>query len=57
MNYLFNNPVKHQYVENINAYPFSSFHQFIKKQGRENLVRQFKDNSGYKKLYLNKDDF
>jgi putative transposase len=57
LNYLFNNPVKHQYVENINTYPFSSFHQFIKKQGRENLVRQFKENSDYKNLYSDKDDY
>ena len=52
LNYLFNNPIKHQYVENLKDYPYSSFHQFLGKQGREKLVYQFKDNSDYKKLYL-----
>lgn len=57
LNYLFNNPVKHQYVGNLNDYPYSSFHQFLEKQGRDNLVNQFKDNSDYKKLYSDQDDF
>ncbi len=49
--------MKHQYVENIKDYPYSSFHQFLEKQGRDNLVNQFKDNSDYKKLYSDQDDF
>jgi hypothetical protein len=49
--------VKHQYVENIKDYPYSSFHQFLEKQGRDNLVNQFKDNSDYKKLYSDQDDY
>jgi hypothetical protein len=43
-NYLFNNPVKHSYVSNLNDYPYSSFHDMLKNQGYEFLVQQFRKN-------------
>lgn len=57
LNYLFNNPIKHGYVSNLADYPYSSFHQQFKDQGRENLVRQFKKHAEYKQLHLEEDDF
>ena len=57
LNYLFNNPVKHHYVEDLADYPFSSFHLYLEEQGREILLRQFKEHAGYKDLYANEDDF
>jgi putative transposase len=57
LNYLFNNPIKHGYVQNLRDYPFSSFHSMLKKQGQELLRRQFKDHSDYKNLILDEDDF
>lgn len=57
LNYLFNNPVKHGYVTNLADYPYSSFHQMLKQQGRENLLKQFKKYTEYKQLSLEEDDF
>jgi putative transposase len=57
LNYLLNNPVKHGYVTDLADYPYSSFHQMLKKQGNENLVRQFKTYTEYKQLYLDEDNF
>ncbi|MEI6333994.1 MAG: hypothetical protein WCS87_05500 [Methylococcaceae bacterium] len=57
LNYLFNNPIKHGYVNNLYDYPFSSFHQYVKKQGRTLLVKQFKDYPNYKNLIIAEDDF
>ncbi|MDD1605309.1 MAG: transposase [Methylococcaceae bacterium] len=57
LNYLFNNPIKHGYVNNINDYPFSSFHLYLEKQGRELLIKQFKGYTDYKNLILDEDDF
>jgi putative transposase len=55
LNYLFNNPVKHGYVTDLKNYPYSSFHNMLKKQGREFLARQFKEYPEYKNLYLDED--
>ena len=33
LNYLFNNPIKHGYVTNLNDYPYSSFHNYVEKTG------------------------
>jgi putative transposase len=49
LNYLFFNPIKHGYVNNLKDYRFSSFHQFMEKQGRKFLVNQFKNYSDYKR--------
>ena len=57
LNYLFNNPVKHGYVTNLIDYPYSSFHQQLKQQGREKLAQQFKIHREYKQLNLDEDDF
>ncbi len=57
LNYLFNNPIKHGYVQNLHHYPFSSFHQYFENQGRESLVKQFKQYDEYKILTLNEDEF
>jgi putative transposase len=47
LNYLLNNPVKHGYVQNLYDYPFSSFHDLIRSQGRACLVQQFKRYAEY----------
>lgn len=57
LNYLFNNPIKHGYVQNLHDYPFSSFHRYFEKQGRELLKNQFKNYADYKKLTLDEDNF
>lgn len=54
-NYLFNNPIKHGHVTNLNDYPYSSFHDMLKNQGYEFLVQQFRKYSEYKNLYLDED--
>jgi hypothetical protein len=43
-------------VADLKDYPFSSFHQYFKKPGREKLVEQFKAYLGYKNLRLVEDD-
>ena len=57
LNYLFNNPVKHGYVADLNDYPFSSFPRCLAEQGKDSLVKQFKEYGGYKELLLVEDDF
>ncbi|MDP2099970.1 MAG: transposase [Methylobacter sp.] len=57
LNYLLNNPVKHGYVEKLNAYPYSSFHQYLGRHGREELVSQFKKHPEYQRIELENDDF
>jgi len=52
LNYLLNNPIKHGYVTNLNDYPFSSFHSYLKKIGRTCLIEQFRDNPEYKELKI-----
>jgi len=60
LNYLFYNPLKHEYVENITDYQFSSFPNFLEKVGRDELVYQFRHYPEYKTLILDEgteDDF
>lgn len=57
LNYLLINPIKHGYTNNLNDYPFSSFHQSLAEKGREQLMKQFKDHTEHKKLILPEDDF
>jgi len=52
---LFNNPIKHGYVANLNDYQHSSFHNMLEKQGREFLARQFRDYPDYNVLFLLED--
>lgn len=42
-NYLFINPIKHGYVDNLNDYLFSSFLSRLSDVGRETMVKQFRD--------------
>ena len=55
LNYLYNNPIKHGYVTNLNDYPFSSFHQQIKTNGRDNMIKQFKNYPEYKTILIDDD--
>lgn len=57
LNYLFNNPVKHGYVQRLQDYPFSSFQQQLDFYGRDELVAQFKHYSEYKTICLDEDNF
>ena len=57
LNCLLLNPIKHGYTDNLNDYPFSSFHQLLAETGREALMRQFKDHAEYKNLIVPEDDF
>lgn len=60
LNYLLYNPVKHGYTNNLQYYPFSSFHSLYAEMGREKLVKQFQTYSEYKTLVLSEayeDDF
>jgi putative transposase len=41
LNYLLYNPIKHGYVDNLQHYPYSSFHRTIEDFGRNHLVQQF----------------
>lgn len=41
INYIFCNPVKHGYVTNIEDYVWSSFRDFLRKNGSEMIRRQF----------------
>jgi len=56
LNYLFNNPIKHGYVTDLKDYVYSSFHQVLKKHGRDYLAQQFKKYAEYKQLRLDEDD-
>jgi putative transposase len=56
LDYLLWNPVKHGYVQNLNDWPFSSFHELIAAQGREHLVAQFKSYPDFRGLDLDDDD-
>ena len=57
LNYLLMNPIKHGYTQNLNHYPYSSFHQCLLKAGRESLKQQFKEHKEYNDLHLPEDDF
>lgn len=58
--YLLNNPIKHNYVDNLHDYPFSSFHNTFALQGAETLRQQFKEHPEFRTLILREaydDDF
>ncbi len=55
LNYLFNNPIKHGLVTNLMDYPYSSFHSFLEKYGRKDLIKQFREYPDYKNLQLHED--
>ena len=60
LTYLFHNPVKHGYVDNLYDYQFSSFHNALATQGAEKLRQQFKDFPEFRTLTLREaydDDF
>jgi putative transposase len=56
-NYLFYNPVRHGYVEDLNQYPYSSFPRLLARQGRATLAAQFRTHSGFRHLHIKEDDF
>jgi len=41
LNYLFMNPIKHGYVNNLNDYSFSSFLNKLDEMGRDKMIEQF----------------
>jgi len=43
LNYIHNNPVKHGYVEKWTDWPWSSFHWYLKKHGRDKMVQVWRD--------------
>lgn len=55
LNYLYNNPIKHGYVTNLNDYLFSSFHQQLAVNGRDKLIVQFKNYPEYKTILIDDD--
>ena len=57
LNYLLNNPIKHNYVTDLNHYPFSSFQAYLGKIGRTDLVKQFCENPEYQELKIEEDNF
>ena len=56
LNYLYNNPIKHGLAFNLADYPYSSFHDALKEQGRNFLRKQFKNYAAYKDLKLHEDE-
>jgi len=57
LNYLLMNPIKHEYVDNLNDYSFSSFHQILNGVGKETCMKQFRTYPDYKQLVIEEDDF
>jgi putative transposase len=60
LNYLLMNPIKHEYVNDLHDWPFSSFHTLFAEKGRQQLVKQFRNYPQYRTLILNEvydDDF
>jgi len=43
INYIHNNPVKHEYVKKWQDWPFSSFKSFLMDKGREETIRIWKE--------------
>lgn len=43
LNYIHNNPVKHDYVEKWGDWPYSSFHWYLKEKGRDWLLELWRD--------------
>lgn len=52
VNYLLMNPVTHGYVLDLRDYPFSSFHDVLASEGKDQLVQQFTSFTAYKQLIL-----
>ncbi len=52
VNYLLNNPIKHNYVNNLHDYPWSTFHAVYAETGKERLAGQFRDFPNYRHLVL-----
>lgn len=42
LNYIHQNPVKHNYVSKMTTYPWSSIHEWIKKRGKEFIIDCFR---------------
>jgi len=42
LNYIHQNPVKHELVKKMSAYQWSSIHQFVKAKGREWVIDCFR---------------
>jgi len=57
LNYLLMNPIKHGYVDNLNDYPFSSFHLLLNEVGKDDCVKQFRTYPEYEELLIEEDDF
>lgn len=55
-NYLLYNPIKHGYVTDLKAYPFSSFRHLYESIGRTELAAQFKAYPDYRHLVLSEVD-
>jgi putative transposase len=43
INYIHNNPVKHGYVDDANAWAWSSFHNYSETQGKHWLTQTWKE--------------
>ncbi len=52
LNDLFNNPIKHEYVTNLKDHPYP---KFLSTQGRELLLKRFREYPEYKSLVLDED--
>jgi len=57
LNYLLTNPVKHGYVTDLKDYTFSSFQTYLKRIGREALVKQFVEYPEYNQLQVDEDNY
>jgi putative transposase len=53
--YLLNNPYKHGYVERLQEWPWSSFHQLFEEQGEGVLRGLFREHRAYRDLRLAED--
>ncbi len=56
-NYLYFNPIKHGYVQDLRDYPYSSFPQRLAESGYSGLAEQFRVFGGYRGLALDEDGF
>jgi len=43
LNYIHGNPVKHGYVENARAWPWSSLHEYLEQFGRDKLLQWWRE--------------
>jgi putative transposase len=56
LNYLLYNPVKHGFVADLKAYPYSSFHGLFEALDKQRMAQQFRAYSEFQRLVMN-DDF